>query len=268
MKTESGPMPADGDFGGGFSDMYADRHGSGHMQYEIFTDPEKRHDLYQIGRSLSDYVANNGVGAVCFIDRSARPAYVAMEEFWKLQYPGLPLPEIRFLNPKGFVAREDIESGNVSLTELLYNDRNKQGMEEDPSNIRPAADIVEELQEGLDRDMKGKKIPRERPILLFDACIHTGDSVWPIIDKFKKAGVEDVRFGVVSASNNRSEIQPDFVAIDGTPAAVCYPFANDRSTTKVYGSIAAEKNPSAMEASFSRQLRREISSVIHEFATR
>src|ERR1700749_14231 len=92
-ETQNNPYQS----GASYEDFFSESGQEAAQPYEVFGDREMRLDIYRIGRSLCDYVANNGVGTVCFVDRSARPAYIAMEEFWKLQYPSVPVPQIRFL---------------------------------------------------------------------------------------------------------------------------------------------------------------------------
>lgn len=236
---------------------YLDNRGS----YEIFTDAQERRELYLVGRRLSEYVVNEGVAAVFFMDRSARPAYVAMKEFWRYQYPDIPMPYIGFFNPKGFVSREDVASGEVDIMELAYNDQYKQGEIESLANIRPTSEIVSEIKNEVGEDYRGK------PILVFDACIHTGNSIAPVLDKLDRAGLTNTRFGVVSPRNNRSGIEPDFTVMDKVPVGVCYPFDKDGLTKKTYTSIHSESNVAGVSMTEVALLRNEIRRAVREFAS-
>jgi len=228
----------------------------------IFTSYEERREIYIIGRRLAEYAVNENIEAVYFLDRSARPAYVAMREFWKVQYPDVSMPKIGFLNPKGFVSREDLRSGAANLDELMLNDEYKQGEIENPENIRSRQEIIDEMRQKTPDDV------RENPVLLFDACIHSGDSIRPILNKLDEAGMQDVRFGVVSPRNNRSDIDLQFVTMDKVPAGVCYPFDKDELTQKTYTSIHSNSNITAQTVKDGRELRAEIRQIIKEFTDR
>jgi hypothetical protein len=234
---------------------------SGEDEYEIFTSPAERKELYVIGRRLSEYAIKENIGAVYFMDRSARPAYVAMKAFWKIRYPDMPIPTIGFLNPKGFVSREDLESGVADLAELMLNDKQSQGEAESTANIRPQQEIIDEIKVGIEG-----KDQLQKPVLIFNTCMHTGDSLRPVLSKMEEAGIVDVRFGVVSSYGNHSEFEPDFTALDEASLGVCYPFDEDTLTSKTYSSIYSAPSVTIDSLSQGKILRKEIRQSVREFA--
>lgn len=229
--------------------------------YDIFRSPKERRDLYLVGRNMSEYVREEGVKAVYFMDRSARPAHVAMKTYWNIYFPESPIPHIGFLNPRGFVSQEDVDKGIVFPMTYTFNDRSAQNSREALEDIRPESEIV--------NDLRGELIAKDlhdQLILLFDTCVHSGESVRPMIDKFRKAGADNVKFGVVSANENMSGIRPDFTVMDKAPTAVCYPFGRDPLTTKIYGDIHNASNVTPRNSQYARLLREEIKMAVEEFA--
>lgn len=49
--------------------------------YEFFREPESREELFTIGKTVADYLHSNNVNQIVFLDRSARPAYIALREY-------------------------------------------------------------------------------------------------------------------------------------------------------------------------------------------
>ncbi|TAH31779.1 hypothetical protein EYC58_03830 [Candidatus Saccharibacteria bacterium] len=231
----------------------------GNDSYSVFTSPESRQELYEIGKGLAEYVRFHDIGTVCFMDRSARPAYVALNEYWSRAYKGEEKPNIRFINPKGFVSQEDIDSGQADLIKMMTNDKYKQGEIEAPSHIRDEDEIIDDIQHEMARSGKSDK-----PVLIFDACIHSGDSMFPVIDKLLLAGIDDIRVGAVNDNEMEADLRLDLKILNDTPDFVCYPFDMDRMTKKVYGSIIAEANRDEQEREKSRLIRAEIRKAVGE----
>ncbi len=86
--------------------------------YQPMTDASGLRDVPAIARSLAQYVRQHGIQTVCFVDQAARPAQAAMREHWRAAYPDLPMPTVRFLNPLGFIAQEDVRDGTVDVAAL------------------------------------------------------------------------------------------------------------------------------------------------------
>lgn len=228
--------------------------------YEVFYDHQSREELYDIGKGLSEYVRDNDISTVCFLDRAARPAYLAMTGYWNLHHKGEKKPNIRFINPKGCIAQEDLAAGRVWGDKLRINDEIKEGRVEPLTHMKPTSEIVDEIQAGMTEEEKNGRI------LLFDTCVHSGDSLYPVRDKLLRAGIrsEQLRIGVVNDDENQSGIKPDFMVFPDVPSTVCYPFGHDSMTRKIYGSVTAERNPNPHDREAARTIRGEIIRAIRE----
>lgn len=243
--------------------QYADyTHGKDRDGYDFFPSPESRQELYMIGRRMSEYVRKEGIGTVCFVDRSARPAYLALTEYWNSEYPDEKKPDIRFINPKGCIAIEDVIEGRVDFISVALNDELKDGVPEGLLSIRSGYEIVDEIRNGLE-----KSEHKDDPILLFDACIHSGLTLAPVIASFYQAGVnpDSLRIGTVSTEDLKSTIiSPDFVVMKKRPEGVCYPFGRDAMVQKLYGSVTSERNQNSADVNASVRIREEIKRAMRE----
>lgn len=232
---------------------------TGADDYQVFTTPESREELFAIGKGIAEYIKDYEIGTVCFVDRAARPAYVALNEYWNRAYKGDEKPDIRFINPKGFVSREDIRTGRVDLYNLMINDAMKQGDSEDPLNLRDEKDIIQDIVTYQEKSGNANK-----QTLIFDACIHTGESLYPVLDKMYRAGVEDIHIGTVSDFEITADLAIDLQIMKGEPDLCCYPFGHDRMTKKVYGSLVAEPTDDPLDREDAAIIRKEIKKAIDE----
>lgn len=230
--------------------------------YEYFPSYEQRKELYYIGRELTEYTREMGVGTICFIDRSARPAYIAFTEYWNASYPNERKPSMRFINPKGCITQEDVSNGYVDPTYIFNSDRLKMGVPEAESAIRSQAEVVQEMRAGIEN--AGHE---DEPILLFDACIHTGQTLAPVYDRLCEAGIkpENILVATVSVADLQSPVVPVHMAIMADrPVGVCYPFGHDAMVQKTYGSVVSEQNADPYDQQESRLIRDEIKRAVRE----
>lgn len=51
---------------------------------------------------MSRYLHDQNVPNMIFLDRSPRPLWVGIDEYWKENYNHKPRPSIYFVNPSGF----------------------------------------------------------------------------------------------------------------------------------------------------------------------
>ncbi len=170
---------------------------------------EKGQIFFEIGKKISNYVYEYGVKTVCFLDSSARPAYVAFKAYWRDTYPAYKLPIILFLNPRGLVSKDDFTQGTFDWEILSGYDEKKYGASERFDSIRNESEVIDSI-----KDFNQKRPEVGEPILLFDTCIHGGRNVQVIIEKLKQASFSDIRVGVVSNHKNSSKIEPSLVVMN------------------------------------------------------
>jgi hypothetical protein len=248
---------------------------------EFFNRGEKT-DLVQIGKRLAEYLHDNNVRRIAFLDTSARPAYICLREAWKRLYPNEEVPEIYFINPTGFNTNETVHQfvdvgqyepiprvvaiaakqlPKEEMPEFFRQMAFRRAMEnvlEKTMNRTPAT-IQTELQKGYKKLVSDT----ESPLLVFDTCIHTGMSVDIVMDALRDAGMQDVRIGLASNNRNFSGFEPDFVALDGEAAGSCYPFDKDKMIEKTIDSISSKRTDDEENRERSHRLRKVIKEIIN-----
>jgi hypothetical protein len=193
-------------------------------------------DLAVIGHRMCEYVSENQVSDIIFLDRAARPGYVVFTEMWKELHPDEIMPSLRFLNPLGFVSQSDISDGFSDWDEIQKAQAKDNSQLVNMSDLRTDTDIEAELGKYLEMCPLGDNV------LLFDACLHTGRSIIPVRNHLQKKGVT-TRLGIVNNVSNSSDIEPDFVALPGEATLHCVAFGVDTTCVKGLSSILPVVNP-------------------------
>lgn len=135
------------------------------------------------------------------IDSSARPAWVAIKTYWELAYPEIKLPEIKFVNPRGFISQEDHRGSTFNSSKIWEKyDRQRVDNPGDPNTFRTTDDIVKELKKVTNKD---------QAILLVDECMHVGDNMMLVKSKLELAGIDGdkihVAVGLFSETSDQIE---------------------------------------------------------------
>lgn len=107
---------------------------------------------------------------------------------------------------------------------------------------------------------------KDKPVLVFDTCIHTGESMRRIVDAMEKSGFVDVRIGLVSEIENESAMFPDFSVFSeySPPIKMCYPFHRYTLVEKTRQHIYSRKSGDSDDRKKSIRLREEIRKIIKE----
>lgn len=152
-----------------------------------------RQEIYEASKNLADYLDCEGIKNVMFLDNSGRQAYIGLKEIWKKEHEGKNAPAIYFMNPDW----------------LTYED------------------LFETLGEDFQNNYKN--IDKNDPIVIYDACIHSGKTIVSVKDFFDKMGFVDVRTAVTSISENCSDENKDnldLICLDKRPQLGCRPFGH------------------------------------------
>lgn len=232
--------------------------------YRFFETPESRKEIFEVGERLCEYMHDERIPNIAFMDRAARPAYLALREYWHYAYPEEQLPHIYFVSPKGFKTPEELAeigvTGMPRLIEEAIIAREKGEPVEDPSHVRSAGEIQHELETSYKHLMQDK----DKPLLLFDNCVHKGDTIAPVSKMFEDVGFEDVRFGITSEEDNYSGIEPDFIALDEPANYACYPFHHDSLLEKTYSSVTSIKSGGHRQQIKANAVRDEVIRIMRE----
>jgi hypothetical protein len=129
--------------------------------YKMFDTAESRADIVDISERLAEHLKENNIENVILLDRSARPAYLGLVKVWRKKFPNKKRPNIYFVNPDGF--KTEIHTCTDSE--------------------KSEKDVLEEFQKNYPAlaGNKGK-------VLVYDTCIHSGDTVVPVIDTLRANG--------------------------------------------------------------------------------
>jgi len=193
-------------------------------------DEEMKEEIISIGNNLAKYLFQNDIHNVMFLDRSARPGYIALKGAWKKKFPNVPAPNIYFTNPEG------------------YNTNNRS---------------TKEIQEEFDRVYKRLAADKNAKIMLFDVCMHHGEALGPVFDFLKKAGYTQVVVGLAQPEDDRffNKIPIKFLALKYPSASSCYPFSKDYLIEKNRTSVLSFVTKNQGDKEHSIQLRKELSSL-------
>jgi hypoxanthine phosphoribosyltransferase len=179
-------------------------------------------------------------------------------EYWKKAYPGERRPGIYFVNPKGFKDRET--TSPEELREVNEDAAFKEDLRESESKARTRSEIDEEFSKTYPRLMadRGKKV------LVFDTCIHSGDTLASVVDTFDRLGFKDVKVGSVNPADYHSKVQTDFHITKERPEMGCYPFDRDRMIEKTFEHVYSKRGNDKEKKAAGIALRKEIKKIMQE----
>jgi len=246
-----------------FNIMETPRHYEAEPQhYEFFEDPQERQELFNYSKAIAEYLRTEGIPNLVIIDRSSRPLYVGVREYLRSQYPDEEMPNMYFMNPKGFKAREDLTPAEIE--EIIDDCAWKDDTEERPHQVRAREDIMSEFQDTYKRLMSDK----ENPVLVFDTCIHSGGSLEPVKKILDASGFSDVRIGSVNPAEEGSRVKTDFYITTQDPEKGCYPFDRDRIIEKTFDHVYSQRTTDQRKRERSIRLRKEIKQIMKDFLTK
>jgi len=229
--------------------------------------------MVEIGQKIAEYLHTNNIKKIVFVDRAARPGYIVLKECWKKMYPDSPQPEIFFINPDGFEEKSFLAPEGFPKKFSVGYHRLKEAQEK--GEIVSKKIIKEELkapktQEEIDSEFKETYSrllqDKENPILLFDICIHTGNSLRSIIIELEEVGFDykNIKVGLVHNTTNATEIKPELVIMDEMPTFECHPFDEDRMIRMTFGRTSSKPNEDTPSKERSMRLRKEIKRIVNE----
>lgn len=228
-------------------------------RYEFFEFEEARKQLFEFTEKIVDYLRKEKISNLVIVDRSSRPLYVGVREYWQKKYPQEKKPNILFVNPNGFKAREDLTEDEIE--ELINECDFKLDAVETPDQVRPKERIIKEFHEKY----KLLVADKEKPVLIFDSCIHSGDTLLPMKKIFKESGFTDLRIGSVGPADRGSSVKDDFHLTTQRPVQGCYPFNRDFMVEKTFSSSASKPTKIEERRARSIRLRKEIKKIMNEY---
>jgi hypothetical protein len=229
-------------------------------RYEYFDHQGARKNIYELTKGLTEYIHKNKIQSIIFIDKAARPAWVGVDEYWKLNYPKEEKPNFYFLNPNSLRDSDISDSGNEQ-------DLN--------SAIRKLEELIlslvpdyQRLQKSYGSSLEDKKVEfeqtysklsqnKDKPVLLFDNCSHSGRTIISVKKLLESLGYE-VRYITANYPDNLSGAA-EKIDVNTTDFA-CYPFGS-HSGVRDTDRLLSDRNDNADRES-AALLRAEIRRII------
>ena len=227
-------------------------------EYEFFKYEDAREEVFKFSKSIAEYLKENDIKDLVIVDRSSRPLYVGVKEYWKDVFPDVPMPNIYFVNPKGFNSVDEIEKSKIQYanTAAYLNGDPLEQLDE----ARTKMEVMEEFKDVYPKLLKDK----EKPILIFDTCIHSGDTLFPVTKTLEDLGFTNVRVGSVNPSDKGSVVKTDFYITEKEPEKGCYPFDKDRMIEKTFEHVYSKPTRNPGKRDDGNILRGEIKRIMRE----
>ena len=231
-------------------------------KYEFFPYEAERRDIFNYSKAIAEYLRSENIPNLVIIDRSSRPLYIGVMEYLRNKYPDEKMPNINFMNPKGFKAREDLTPNDIQ--EIIADCDWKGDISEPSHKVRSQDDILKEFGETYKNLMEDK----DKPVLVFDTCLHTGNTISPVKKTLELSGFSDVRIGTITPTREGSKVSSDFYITTRRPENGCYPFDRDRMIEKTFDHVYSRRTDDTEKRNRSIKLREEIKKIMEGFLAR
>ena len=243
----------------------------GDEHYATFPDRECRQDAFRVAQAIAELLKLENVPNVILVDRGARPLYIGLIEYWGAKYAKSQKPNIYFLNPLGFVNQETCSRDEIHKRSIMTY-WGGEASEKEISGTKSKKEVIEEFQRAYPNLLKDK----DKPLVIFDTRIHTGQTLLPVMQILKELGFVDVR--VVTSSKPdplfNSPVKADYFVSDRELHLVydltsdheldsaCYPFGQDKMVKKQEEYIYSIPNKDQKDIAKSVQIRKELHSIM------
>lgn len=246
-------------------------HETTHADLE-FSQSEQR-DLLKIGYRLAEYLYDQKISRIVFLDAGARNAYQVLINAWIRRYPNSPHPDIYFINPHGFHTAESLSDtmppwGQSRHDQLAAKLAKQKKVTEAESQTYVANTLAQRTDETIAAEFTARypeltrADQRHEPLMVFDTCQHTGMSTQPVLRALHLLGFSDVRLGLASHVNDvTTESPPDFVALTGEAHNRCYPFMQDGLVVTSLDGTTSTKTSDTEARKTARNLRHTIKDI-------
>lgn len=227
--------------------------------YEFFKYEEARREVFEFSKSIAEYLKSNEIKDLVIVDRSSRPLYIGVMEYWKEVFNDIRMPNIYFVNPKGFKNIDEMSTRELLAVneDAIY----KSDLEEEVDKARTKEEVLDEFRKVYPKLLADK----DRPVLIFDTCIHSGDTLSPVTEIFKELGFKDARVGSINPSDAGSAVRTDFFITEKRPEKGCYPYDRDRIIEKTFEHIYSKSTADTEKIQQGNILRKEIKRIMQEY---
>ncbi len=85
------------------------------QDYKFFDSLEKRKELFDYSKAVAEYLRRERISNLILVDRGARPLYIGVREYLYSMYPEEEIPDIFFVNPRGFKSKEELTPNEMKF---------------------------------------------------------------------------------------------------------------------------------------------------------
>jgi hypothetical protein len=251
-------------------------------------------DLYQQCGTVGRYMHDEGISNLVLLDRSARPAHVGIRQYSRMRYPDNPAPKAFFIDPEAIL--QDPEQRAISerrrnsammLEKFRRMSVTRPGRRSSGAvrafqpgsfsdniainTLRDSRDSLEIDKVAVDKfrhDQPKLSEQIDKPVLIFDTCTHSGESMLLAKTLLIGAGFEDVRTGVVGTSDSIDELNDFDFVVHGRDDqyASCYPFGYETAVCKSPTDMLVDRTSDVNGLAEGIKNRNEIRATIIRFA--
>lgn len=218
--------------------------------YRYLEHSNDREDIILFTRGVCEYLRREKVAHVFFMDRSARPAWVSFHEYYKQKYPNEQRPGFFFTNPKAYEPRRTTRG---MFSGLLASITGADLHVEHPAGV--------EFKETYTTVIEDKN----KPILLFDTCAHSGMTINNVRKVLEEIGFSDVRIITASDPEEGSAVRSELSFDDHKSCETCYPFGLENGQiAKRKSSIVSKVREPQADHEIGMLIRKELRQIIKE----
>jgi hypothetical protein len=203
--------------------------------------------IYEGTRNMARYCQDNNIRDITLLDKSARPLWVGIGEYWKRAYPDEVRPNIHFINP------------------ALFREATRES--KSPAELAASLEAVGGFAlEQLRESGSPLAAKRDQPIMLADACMHSGKSVYLTKRALETVGFTDLHVGVINTTiPTTSPVAPDIFGTDNVVAARCFRSSpEDSLVVNAHASIHSARIDDPYVFQRGTEVRRFISDLVAE----
>ena len=213
--------------------------------YEYYEPKSIREDIYLYAKELADYIESENIRNVVFLDRAARKAWIALDEYWNLKYPDKQKPGFYFMNPDVFKTYSFAQGAQYPLRAYKTDLMDTQ--------------VIRQLEENYPALLAEK----DKPVIIFDTCAHTGYTIQATERMFNLIGFRDVRVVTASPPSSESGVRSAISFEDKKHVQMCTPFAMERSVETDRNEVVSRRGEKR-DVSLGTKLRKELRRVVRD----
>jgi len=150
-----------------------------------------------------------------------------------------------FMNPEGFDVAQKIHNDEISVKKIRDFEEFDMEQEKQDFVLHLANNYTEEINEQFTNVYPSLLNDKEKPIAVFDNCIHSGNTIIPIIHYLHKSGFKDIRVVIGDTYHDRSPVKIDKEFSSNIKSITCGLLGTDTGVEKSEDKLFSDRDESA-----------------------